>query len=574
MSEIESLFDGLVAQVQAAGLRAASYTGLSDDELTAAHVAATELMRAAERGASLSAAEIDRRSNRTLGQDGLAWRKGHVNTEAMLQSLTGDGKQATRRRLKVGTMVAEAEAAHDLAVQSAQNPDDDGLARLAAAGQVWHSPLGIAVAGGVIGAETAHSIRQGLGEPAIGVSGEMLAEALVGLIAECAHLNADQAHKEARWARDQIDAAGIAARAESKRERQSLTVWVQTDGMVAGRFLLDPENGMFLKDVVDQLISPRTGGPRFVKEPRKKWYERVLHDPRSTERIAAEGLIELLHVAVNADPGTIYGGARPGVRLIVKETSLEVAGSGTVTGTGTGTRANSDTGHGFIEGHPDVVPIETIERELCATGAAPIMFDDDGQCLNVGRLLRLFNQRQRQGLAARDGGCMWPDCDRPPSWTEAHHIEEWKRDRGRTDIGLGILLCKRHHLLLHNKKWKITRVGNAEYQLIPPVTEDPAQRPIPLHSKSRLHLGSPVSSGRLKSAASAASTASAASAKSRQSAKSASSGSSGPPSLFGPSGEARHTSFLRARTNPIPAFSVAGPGATLEGALLGEAADR
>ncbi len=479
MSKIGSFFDELVAQVQAAGVRAATYAALSDDELTAAHVAATALMRAAENSASLSAAEIDRRSSRMLGQDGLAWRKGHVNSEAMLQSLTGDGKQATRRRLRVGTMVAEAEAALDLAVQSAQNPEDDSLAQLATTGQVWHSPLGTAVAGGVIGAETAHSIRQGLGEPAPGVTDEMLAETLVSLIAECAHLNADQAHKEARWARDQIDAAGIAARAENKRERQSLKVWVQTDGMVAGRFLLDPENGMFVKDIVDQLISPRTGGPRFVKEPSKKWYQKVLNDPRTTERIAAEGLVELLHVAVNADPGTIYCGSSPTVKLIVKETSLEAARTGRE--------------HGFIEGHPDAVPIETIERELCSSGAVPIMFDDGGECVNVGRQLRLFNQRQRQGLAARDGGCMWPDCDRPPSWTEAHHIEQWKRDRGRTDIGLGILLCKRHHLLLHNKKWEIIRVGAAKYQLIPPETEDSERRPIPLHSKSRLHPGSPVS---------------------------------------------------------------------------------
>lgn len=483
MSEIETLFAELTLRLRSHELRASTFASLSDDELATSYQAATGLMREGEKYAALAAAEIDRRSHRELGQNGLAWRKGHVNTTAMLQHLTGDGKQATRRRLAVGVMVAEAEAAQELATQASERPDDPELNQLAAASRVWHSALGEAVCRGQLGTETAHSIRQGLGEPAEGVTEEMLTAALMPLIGECAHLNADQAHREARAVRDQIDAEGVAARAENKRARQSLKVWVQSDGMVGGRFLLDPENGMFFKDVVDQLISPRTGGPRFVATGSKHWAERVATDPRTTERIAAEGLIELLHVAISADPGTIYGGTRPAVKMIVKETAL----TGEAALTGSGPRA----AHGYIEGHPDMVPIETVERELCSAGFVPIMFDDGGECLNVGREQRLFTKRQRQGLAVRDGGCMWPDCDRPPSWCEAHHIEFWHRDNGRTDIGLGILLCRRHHLLLHNHNWQIIRVGGATYELIPPVAED-GQTPIPLRSKSPLRLGSPL----------------------------------------------------------------------------------
>jgi hypothetical protein len=46
-------------------------------------------------------------------------------------------------------------------------------------------------------------------------------------------------------------------------------------------------------------------------------------------------------------------------------------------------------------------------------------------------------------------------CDRPPSWTEAHHCTEWGRG-GRTDIDNGISLCRHHHMWLHNTGRRIT----------------------------------------------------------------------------------------------------------------------
>jgi hypothetical protein len=103
--------------------------------------------------------------------------------------------------------------------------------------------------------------------------------------------------------------------------------------------------------------------------------------------------------------------------------------------------------------------------------------------MNVGREQRLFTSRQRIGLAARDGGCMWIGCDRPPSWTEAHHIDFWERDHGETDAERGILLCKHHHLLAHDHGWEIRRTRGM-FWLIPPPSIDPDQRPRELRSKS------------------------------------------------------------------------------------------
>ncbi|MDJ0325459.1 hypothetical protein QMG61_16995, partial [Cryobacterium sp. PH31-AA6] len=79
-------------------------------------------------------------------------------------------------------------------------------------------------------------------------------------------------------------------------------------------------------------------------------------------------------------------------------------------------------------------------------------------------------------------GCIWPDCDRPPSWTEAHHLNDWSLN-GTTDTADGTCLCHPHHLLLHNQGWEIIREGN-QYWLKPPVTVDPNQTLIPLKSKA------------------------------------------------------------------------------------------
>jgi hypothetical protein len=495
MATIEAVFSSLTGSLAGEGLDAAAFAGLTDDDLESTHKTIAGLVGEVTKHAALSAAEIARRSDRALGQAGLSWRKGHVSPEAMVQSLSGGSKVDSRRLVTVGTMMAEAEAAGVLARQAEEHPEwgipDSALEA------PWHGPLGDAVSAGRIGLDTANSLRRGLGEPATGVTPEMLQDALGPLISDCAgpnagpaagsgliggaRLNSNEAYAAARRARDQIDAAGIAARAEAMRAAQYLRAHRTPNGMIQGDFKLNPENGTFLLDVLGQISGPRRGGPRFVDADRKAQAQKLIDDPRSTDQINAETLIDLIRLGVTADPGTVFSGRRPTAKVIVLKDTLD-----TRTGTGTG----HGTGHGFLEGHPDPIPLTDIDRHLC-TGFTAIAFDDE-QCVDVGRDNRLFSERQKQGLAVRDGGCMWPGCDRPPSWTEAHHIDEWVADQGLTNIADGILLCKRDHLRLHNDGWKITREGAATYWLTPPPGEDPEQKPILLTSKRSLHLGSPI----------------------------------------------------------------------------------
>ena len=469
MTQIESLFATLTGTLAAAGLDAASFAGLSDGEVQAGFTAITLLQGEVAKCQALSAAEIARRSDRALGRDGLAWRAGHVNPEAMLQFLGGGSRVEARRLVEVGTMMAQTQAAHELDRLNEHNP-----ALALPVQPPWHGPLGDAVTAGELTVAAGASIRRGLGDPGLGVTEHTLHEALATLVPECRGLNADQAFQAARHARDQIDAAGIRARAEEQSAHQYLKGWSKPNGMFHGEFEFDPEGGALFTDFLDQVTGPRRGGPRFVDTTRQAWAKRLTDDPRSTDRIAAEALLEVIRIAAAADPGTVFGGNRPAVKVIVHQGTLATR-----------------TGHGALEGHPDPLPLESVDAHLCDTGYVPIGFDDDGQCVNVGRDQRLFTHRQRQGLAVRDGGCRWPGCTRPPSWTEAHHLNPWQAEHGRTDIAQGILLCKFHHLLLHNRHWAIIRTRAADYWLVPPPDIDPTQTPIALASKSPLTLRSP-----------------------------------------------------------------------------------
>jgi len=71
--------------------------------------------------------------------------------------------------------------------------------------------------------------------------------------------------------------------------------------------------------------------------------------------------------------------------------------------------------------------------------------------LDLGRATDVVSAAQRAALAARDRHCRYPGCDRPAAWCDAHHVWWWSRG-GLTDLANLVLLCNRHHHLLHSKR--------------------------------------------------------------------------------------------------------------------------
>ncbi len=82
--------------------------------------------------------------------------------------------------------------------------------------------------------------------------------------------------------------------------------------------------------------------------------------------------------------------------------------------------------------------------------------DPDGTPLDLGRSQRHASPQQRAALAVRDGGCIFPGCDVPVGWCDAHHVTTWLQ-RGPTDLSNLALLCRHHHGVTHRAGWTMQR---------------------------------------------------------------------------------------------------------------------
>lgn len=86
---------------------------------------------------------------------------------------------------------------------------------------------------------------------------------------------------------------------------------------------------------------------------------------------------------------------------------------------------------------------------LCDAAFHRLVTDGAGAVLDDGRATRIWPGDLYNAIAVRDQGRRFPGCDRPASWCDVHHAREWDAHGGTTSIRNGVLLCRRHHRLLH-----------------------------------------------------------------------------------------------------------------------------
>ncbi|MCU1421918.1 MAG: endonuclease [Microbacteriaceae bacterium] len=424
---------------------------LSDADLIVFQRHFADVRRTADLRLAQMAGITARRSRPELGSDGLAQRTGARTPEQYVQQVTGVSRREAGTLVRVGELMDAASA----------SPDSlPGGLRVVP----WLHAVTNAVEARVLTTGAADVIRAAL--TGIDLADDALLDAANTLIHDAKFLSEEKLTARARQVRDRLDEDGVAEREEALREKRCLHLYPQPDGTTRISGVLDPESAAGLTAAIDAATSPRRGGPRFVDPTARDRAQRLLDDPRTTPQIALDALVDLVKLGVASDSAHIVGTYKPTVRLHVTARDLD-----------------RRAGAAQFEGQTASVSIETAERHMCADGFVPILFNDDGvRVLNLGRSQRLYSARQRTALEARDGGCRFPDCDRPPGWTEAHHINEWDRDHGRTDVADGILLCRHHHLLIHNNGWQVKRTG-ADYFVVPPRSLDPEQVPIPAPPK-------------------------------------------------------------------------------------------
>ncbi len=130
--------------------------------------------------------------------------------------------------------------------------------------------------------------------------------------------------------------------------------------------------------------------------------------------------------------------------------------------------------------HGAVLSAEATRRLACDAKVIPIVLGSAGEPLDVGRATRCWPLAVRRAIEARDQGCAMPGCDRPPAWCDIHHRKHWA-DGGHTCADNGVLLCGRHHAIVHRDGWLIELVDGKPW-FIPPAWID-ARRAPRLHSR-------------------------------------------------------------------------------------------
>lgn len=390
-------------------------------------------------------AELARRSDRALGQAGLAARLGAPTVEQALQDLSG----ATRAEAKALTAVATARATD----------------------APWLGSVTRSLENGDLSVASAAAITTGLGTPSADVSADDLHDAARVLVSQAPTQTPEALARAARQAREELELHHLADLEAHRRGRRSLTWARLPDGMTRLTALLDPESAAVITTAIDTVLSPRRGGPRFVDSSDAARAAALEADTRTTDQLAVDTLVDIVQLAVRAagsdlDPASLFGTRSPAVRVHVSVDAL-IAG----------------TGAAHLEGQDAPISAASAARHVCTSGIVPILFRE-AEAIDVGRTHRLHSPRQRIALAAQWGGCAWHGCTRPPAMTEVHHLARWNGTN--TTLKNGIPLCRFHHLQLHNGGWRID-VGPSptRYWLIPPPGHPLQREPLELTPQRR-----------------------------------------------------------------------------------------
>ncbi|AYG04880.1 HNH endonuclease signature motif containing protein [Gryllotalpicola protaetiae] len=447
---------------------------------------------------SLLAADIERKSARELGTEGLAQKRGFKDGVGLVQNLTGVGRDEAVRLVRVGGLLETAQAVAP--VHKGDDPPFDAgersIAALAALPGAWDVPVAVAVRNRWLSAAQGDALRQSLGPPQLTELAPAWRAAALELIGDCwsGQWTPEDLARAAKRVRASLDTLAAVREAEHCKELRSFKRFVRASGMVHYDIELDPESDARFYGPIRTMLSPRLGGPRFRDAAEIARARELDEDPRSNEQLMADTVVDLVECGGQSESNVLLARHRPQVMVALTAADLKKARAAQAVfrahhagdhshcpGAALGLNcAGPDQGIAWIDGSDTPITATDAVRMLCGGGFTPVLFDETGQAIDVGKDQRLFTLRQRRAMAKRDGGCLWPDCPMPPDACEGHHDNPWAESSAnhKTETRDGTLFCRRHHLMLHNHGARIERRGSQYWLLWP------GRDPVLLHAKS------------------------------------------------------------------------------------------
>ena len=240
-----------------------------------------------------------------------------------------------------------------------------------------------------------------------------------------------------RWAEQKLIEQGIDPLERQRRARE-VKMWVEKDtGLGVLMAKLPRPQFEQVRQAVDNhykhhLRQDSAGGcsPHEVRTPKQRLADVVFELATNRDASTGESISENFGIKAKASVQLILTAQIGVVDGTDPEGQVEIIGAGPV-------------------------PRQILQTLSPDTELAGMIFDRTGRPLWLGRNQRLANAAQRLTVAVRDGGCF--ECGAPMHRCDLHHIQEWHRDGGPTDIDNLVAVCRRHHKWLETNNLAVRR---------------------------------------------------------------------------------------------------------------------
>ena len=239
-----------------------------------------------------------------------------------------------------------------------------------------------------------------------------------------------------------------------RHAKRELSLYQDDDGFWVLRGCLTTEQGALLSKALDaasdQLFEEQEQVPEEVATDREKNLplDQVLPYSFASRRAdALERVVEGFLAGAKSDSS---GGDRYLINIHTEVDTLRADGEGAES-------EIEDRGH---------VPAETSRRMACDCSVVHWHDNEEGEPLNIGRKTRSIPPAIRRALKRRDGGCRFPGCT-CTRFVDAHHIQHWA-DGGETSMNNLVLLCRRHHRLVHEEGFGLNRGADGAFNFTLP----------------------------------------------------------------------------------------------------------
>jgi hypothetical protein len=202
-------------------------------------------------------------------------------------------------------------------------------------------------------------------------------------------------------------------------EGRSLSIAKHSDGSVTGRFDLDAVGGEKVQTVLESMVQAA----------------RPAGDIRSRAQQLGDALVQWADNTLAAGDLPILRTVKPHVQVIINIEDLVAPAIGPAAG---------EMGFGAT------ISAARTRWLACDGNVSRVIMGPDGHVLDFGRSKRIVPPQLRKATELRDRHCVFAGCEAPTHWCDVHHVAEWVRDEGETNLENSALLCERHHTQVHH----------------------------------------------------------------------------------------------------------------------------